>query len=98
MQVKIDLDSIKVEKMIMDSLENSDEIETIIQNMFDEENVKDIIKSKVMIHLNSNLFDELVSTHIKNYFDNDFDISNENELMDLISKAIIKSIKQKFDI
>ncbi len=98
MEFKIDLDSINIEKMIMDSLNNSDEIDTVVQNMFDEENVKDAIKSKVIAYLNSNMFDKCVSTSIKKYFDDDFDISNENELMDLISKAIIKNIKQKFNI
>ncbi len=98
MKFKIDLDSIKVEEMIIDSLNNSNEIDTIVQDMFDEENIKSIITSKVLAYLNSNMFDELINTSIKKYFDNDFDISDENELMELISKAIIKNIKQKFNI
>lgn len=96
MEVKIDLDGINIEKIIRDSIGNSDEIENIVQNMLDEEDVKDMIKSKVMVYLNSNVFDELVNDSIRKYFDNDFDISDENEIMDLISTSIIKSIKQKF--
>lgn len=98
MEVKIDLDSIRIEKMIMDSLENSDAVETIIQNVFEEDNVKKIIKSKIMVHINSNIFDEFIYNSIKKYFDNDFDISDENEIMELISTVIIKNMKQKFNI
>lgn len=96
MEIKIDEKDIL--KTVSKNLLSSSMMEDIIVDVLEEDNIKESIKDTIRTFFFSPDGKEQICILVKNYLENDFDITNESDIMDLISESIKKMVITKFNL